>query len=247
MGFAAAYFYRYLVQPTFQFSVTMTSLELTTQCAQLQRGIEQLLTDTPPDQSFDTGYFMLPVIKSGDPSPTQGEPNLCRVLLNIDGPKPILTWSIPLLQPPFQGTVPDDTTVGVFIEEAWFYLHGVKPNKSGAVMLMVSTSGAYGNGYGLSASSFRFVSPSFGMDFIYKPTPAGEPALDGGGEPIPPSTPWKPADPQFYLNPSPFTEWLAVVNGAGDLDGITGLSMRLTGVYHHPADADSSPNPSYAY
>lgn len=165
---------------------------------------------------------------------------MSRALLNTTGSKPTLSWSIPVTRPPFEGTVPDDGNVGLFIKEGWFYLLGVKPNKSGTVKLTVSTSGAYSNGYGQTGTRLRFISPSFGMNFIYKPTLDGKPALGAGGQPIDASTPWRPDDPQVYLNPSPFTEWLAIIDDAGDLDGITGISMRLTGVYHRPADADPS-------
>jgi len=237
-GFAAAYFYRYLVEPTFQFAVTMTYLELTTQCAELQRGIENLLTHDPPDQPFDTGYFTIPVVRTT--APNERTPSVSRALLNTAGPNPTLIWSIPINRPPFEGTVPNHTNMGVFVVEGWFYLLGAKPNSFGTVMLTVSTSGAYSNGYGKTGTALRFISPSFSMNFIYKPKFDGSPSVRMDGYPIDPISPWQPDNPRFYLNPSPFTEWLIVVNDAGSLDGLTAITMRLRGIYHQPVGASRS-------
>ncbi|HYP27494.1 MAG TPA: hypothetical protein VE262_12320 [Blastocatellia bacterium] len=226
--YRAAYLYRWLDEPTFNVSLGMGYNELQQQFDRMKLGIEQLLSSKPPAQPFDTGYYLIPVVKSGESknggAPASGCPY---VVLDTSARTPTLSWGISIEEPPFKGSVPNGGAIGFFVEEGWFYLEGAEPNGGKSISLTVSTSGYYANAYGDDSSGRKyFVSSPLETDFIY----SGE----AGGGVDDPRTPWKPASTvkASYLTPTPFTQWTLAVKDAGSLANLKAIRMRLSGTYN---------------
>jgi hypothetical protein len=228
-AYRAAYLYRWLSEPTMKVNLEMKHKDLAVEFAKITQDVEALLGAGKPPQAFDTDILKIPVVKPRTPLPERPT-GMYATLTTING-KQLLTWSMPISGSPFDGKLPPNDRLAVFIEEGWFYLAGAKPNASGTVILKVTTSGEYENGYGKNPGDARrsFASAPLEMDFIY--------SVADGAVKEPPNTPWKPANEikASYMAPSPFTQFTLTVEDAGSLDELSAIHLRFRGVYHKVA------------
>ncbi len=229
-AYRAAYLYRWLSEPTMKVNLEMKHKDLAVEFAKITQDVEALLGAGKPPQAYDTDVIKVPVVRPKTP-PGERPDGMYATLTSIDG-KRLLTWSMPISGSPFDGKLPPNDRLAVFIDEGWFYLAGAKPNASGTVIVKVTTSGEYANGYGKDAGTARraFASAPLEMDFIYS-------VGNDGAANEPPNTPWKPANEikASYMAPSPFTQFTLSVEDAGSLDELTAIHLRFRGVYHKVA------------
>ncbi|AHJ97198.1 hypothetical protein Hsw_1603 [Hymenobacter swuensis DY53] len=211
-GYRAAYAYNYLVEPPMKLRLSMDYNALNEEFKSIKRDIEQLFAKPRLDQEVETGFFEIPVVRASSLVPDTGNYAQLSVL---PGQKPRLSWSTPLNAPPFDTWLSEGQRSAYFITEAWFYLKGAQPSSKGVISLRVATTGRYENGYGGSPSA-HFISQGMGLNFGYE---ANEK----------PFTRWRPigVSKDNYMMPSPFTNWLATIEQAGDLSGLTAIRMKL--------------------
>ncbi len=249
-AFRSAYQYRWLSAPTMRIALNMNHSQMNEQFVRIQQDLGQLLSGGPPDQRFDTGDLILAVKRAGGAA--RANVGMYALLTvpeqNLAGSPSTaaLSWSVPVENPFFQGTVPGDGNLAMYIEEAWFYLIGGQPNNQGRVLLKVGTSGQYINGYGRFGAWEPFAaapSEQQELDFIYAQEPDGTPIDPSAGRG---GTPWKPAAgvKAFYMSPSPFTQWTAKVVDAGSLENVVALRVRFKGYYHKARNAEARPVPA---
>ena len=135
-----------------------------------------------------------------------------------DGQPATLTWSLPVGDGQLKGVLPNRGNVAIWIKEARFFLDGVTPNERGNVLMEVSTSGTYQNGFG-PADAFTFVNQGLIGDYAYRVE----------DETV--YNPWS-INTEVYATPTPFTQWtLAFDPDGGDPSSATRLRMDLRVAY----------------
>jgi hypothetical protein len=129
-----------------------------------------------------------------------------------------LAWTLPLGTEQWQGVLPNNGKCAVWIEEASFFLEGIKPNAKGNVIATVATSGVYQNGFG-SGAQYNFVTKAMEGDYAYR-------AEDGTVY-----SPWA-IDTAVYMTPTPYTQWtLTIPPGDADPSSATRLNIKLKVAY----------------
>jgi hypothetical protein len=218
-GYRAAYYYNNLTEPAMRLRLSMDYNALNEEFRSIKTDITSFFAQPRITQRLDTDYFTLPIVRAGAMPPPQAH----AVLTQPTSGKPVLSWSMPLQEPPFQQWLGSSKKAVYFVEEAWFELEGAKPNPTGIIRLEVATSGTYENGYGGAPTTeapagTRFISQGLALDYGY--------ALGKSGEPF---VRWQPIELSHdnYMRPSPFTTWLATIEQAGDLSQLHTLRIKL--------------------
>ncbi|KAA9327144.1 hypothetical protein F0P96_18075 [Hymenobacter busanensis] len=217
-GYRAAYAYNNLTDPPMRLRLSMDYNALNQEFTSIKQDIAQFFAAPRLAQEVDTGYFELPVVRASSAQPAPAG-HAVLTLPAAAGAKPLLSWSMPLDQPPFRAWLSPGQYSAYFIEEAWFYLDGALPNADGLIGLRVATTGNYQNGYGGQPSA-QFSAQGLGLNFGYAPAQGRDAA---------PFTHWRPAgrSKDNYMRPSPFATWLATIEQAGDLSGLHTLRIKL--------------------
>jgi len=251
-AYAAAYRFRWLTDPRLRVSVRMNHAALLEAVAGIEAGVERLLTFSGPSQPYDTGYISIPVValdESADRGGEAGEEldtgDLAELaaaadsfaLLSEQDGMPVLSWTVPIDTPFLEGVSPRDGNLAFFVDEAWFYLVGARPNDRHRIILRAGTSGQFANGFGDNGARLVFSSApgeTRELDFIYavdKANKRSDPSTGGVG------TPWAPSEAvrSQFLAPSPFTTWRIRVMESGGLDDLRALRVRFRGHYHRVA------------
>lgn len=217
--YRAAYRYLYLVQPPVVVDLDMSTAELKKAFADTATWVAQMLGDGPagshirlPDDDVDIS-FTFPVVTAEQPQPSVDT----ALFTPASGDDPAtLTWMIPMGTDQLHGVLPHGGNVAIWITAAVFTVDGVTPNDKGNVIVEVSTSGTYQNGYG-PAKTQTFVARSMVGSYAYK-------ASDDG----PPYDPWNVAT-QLTMTPTPYTQWtMAFDPDGGDASTAEAVRMDLT-------------------
>lgn len=215
-----SYFYLYFQKPPFTINMDMNAAQLKDSFASVAGWVGQLLGDDPGKQKITLPSsnvrisLTFPIVKSGQELASGSS-----ALFTPGAGSSTLTWTLPTGTDQLAEVLPDSGDVAIWITSANFFLEGVTPNAKGNVLLRVSTSGSYQNGFG-PGKSFNFVTKGLVKDYAYH---------------LPDATVYNPwvIDSQVYQMPAPFTQWTAEFSAAngGDISTATRLRMDLVVSY----------------
>ncbi len=217
--YRAAYRYLYLVQPPVVVDLDMSTAELKKAFADTAMWVAQMLGDGPagsrirlPDDDVDIG-FTFPVVTADEPQTSID----AALYTPASGDVPAtLTWTIPMGTDQLHGVLPHGGNVAIWITAATFTIDGVTPNDKDNVIVEVSTSGTYQNGYGATRSQ-TFVARSMVGSYAYTV-----------GADRRPYDPWNVAT-QLTMTPTPYTQWtMAFDPDGGDAGHAEAVRMHLT-------------------
>ena len=216
-GYRAAYAYNHLQETPLQLRLIMDHAAMADEFYSIKNDVAELFLPPTHVQEVTTDFFELPVVGA---DANEFPSRACAVLRLPPSPgagKPVLSWTTPIADPPFQKWLSDGRRSIYFIQEARFYLDGAEPDADGVIRLRVATTGTYANGYGAPPVA-TFVSQGTALDFGYEPKSAE-----------PPFARWRPVGrtKDNYMSPTPFTTWTATIERAGSLAGLKTLRMKL--------------------
>lgn len=228
-GYRSAYLYNQLTSPDLKTRLTMDHAALLKAYLGIKPGMDNFFATPLFPQTHDPDPFEFTIVAAGATVPA-GTTGPTATLHTPVGAPPFLAWTMPIVHPPFEAGLSRGRYSAYFVEEAWFFLLGAKPDASNVINLRVSTSGNYENGYGATGPNptppQRFLTRGHDLDFTYKPLENNRVL-----------TPWKPVGrtKDNYLSPSPFTSWKAVIERAGDLKDLRALQVKLVLTYQNAA------------
>jgi hypothetical protein len=231
-GYRAAYIYNQLKYPPLSdLSLSMDHAQLVEKYKGIKPDMDNFFATLAMPQSKDSGYFDFTIVAAGSTAPVTGP---TATLHQPAGGLPAsISWTMPVVNPPFEAGLNRTKCAAFFVQEAWFFLEGAAPDANGFIALRVESSGAYQNGYSnpspplpTPVTPLRFLTRGHEFDFTYKP-----------GEDNKVYTPWKPdgLSKDNYLSPTPFSTWTATIEKAGSLAGLKTLRVRLALVYQNIA------------
>lgn len=218
-----AYYYMFFSEPVSSIRMDMNAAQLKDAFASVSLGAAQLLGDVADSQKVRLPQenvsisFRFDIVRQG----ARVTPNQAVALLSpATATAPAsLTWCIPIGDPQLRGVLPRNGCVAIWISKAQFWIDGVQANSRGKVIVDVSTSGSYVNGFG----------PSLAKEFVNKGVQANF-AYDVASQQA--YIHWQ--IPQaVYMTPTPFTQWSLVFDGqdGGDPSNARTLRMDLTVAY----------------
>lgn len=217
-----AYYYMYFKEPSCAIRLDMNAAQLQDAFANVTLGTAGLLGDAPdsrkvrlPQENVSIS-FSFDILKQG--APNNGNSAVALLSPATSDSPPSLNWCIPIGDEQLQGVLPDDGDVAIWISKAEFWIDGVQANRKGKVIVEVSTSGSYVNGYG----------PETAMEFVNKGMQANFAYDAGSGQAY---IQWQ--IPQaVYMTPTPFTQWSMLFDkDGGDPSNARKLRMNLTVAY----------------
>lgn len=228
VNYRNAYYYLLFQEPPRAVRPDMGSAALSEAFADVRQWVASLQGDAAgaprvhlPDENVRVSYVFRIVTAGGVAAPGE-DTALFRPRSGKDPAS--LIWTIPCGDAQMAGVLPDGRKVAVWIEEARFFVEGVKPNAKGNVLAEVATSGVYRNGFGDAAAH----------DFVTKPL-VGNYAYHAAGQRV--YNRWA-INTAVYSTPSPFTQWtMSFDDEGGDPSAATELRMDLRVAYRRaPAE-----------
>jgi len=216
-----SYFFLYFQEPP-AINLDMDAAQLRDVFAGASAWVARLLGDTPDGQKVRLPDDNVPVklqfkvVRKGD---VRMADVATALLTPQDGNQTaVLTWTIPLGISQLEGRLPKKGNVPIWIKDARFFLDGVKPNDKGNVIVEVSTSGAYENGYG-PRKAYSFVSKGLVGNYAYE---VQDQKVYNS---------WS-INTEVYATPTPFTQWTMTFDpDGGDPSDATLLRMELVVAY----------------
>jgi len=222
-----SYFYLYFKKPSTVISTDMNAAQLKNAFAEVTAWTNKLLGDgiggeqiQLPNDNVPISFKFNIVKQSSDPAPAGVDTAL--IVPASDGQPAVITLSIPSGDPQLQGVLPDKGNVAIWVKEAQFFINGVKPNSKGNVMMNISTSGSYENGFG-PGNAYSFVTKGFESEYGYVFNTQD------------PYIKWQ-VNTAVYMTPSPFTQWTLTFDPlGGDPSDAKTLQMDLVVAFRKKA------------
>lgn len=213
-----SYFYLNFQRPPFTADVNLSAEQLRGGFLGVSRWVARVVGEdatsrpiTMPSSNVKIS-FEFPVAMDGD-SPVEGA-RVARLTPATKTSGAKLNWTIPLGDRDLNDVLPRNGDVAVWITEAKLFLDGVAPNNRNNVLVRLSTSGYYQNGFGVE-NAYRFVTKPLTASYCYT-------------VPNTVYAPWT-INTAVYQMPTPFTQWTAEFEkNGGDPSNATVLRMELT-------------------
>jgi len=219
--YVSAFFYSNLKPPPEFVTVSMTSAQLTEAFNGISSwtaaAADQQVTLPVEDATLSLEF---PIVKAGDAVVAGAgdiNPVNAAFLTPARGSTPAsLIFGFPISSSVELATIlGHQGKVAIWIKEAGVVINGATPNAKKNIILTLSTSGAYVNGFG-PQKAYGFVNGGVSGEYAYN-------ADTGKGY-----IPWK-LPPLVYSKPTPYTTWKIEMDASGgDITSATSVSLNLT-------------------
>jgi hypothetical protein len=229
--FRNSYFYLYFKEPSSGVSLDMNAAQIRLVFGKLTEDIARIYIDPDAEDKVALPADKVPldfefdIVRSGQPFPANSPAAL--FIPSAPDRKAVLIWTFDQTGNPFRYKLNNANELAVWVKEAQFFLDGIEANPEGNVMMEVSTSGTYQNGYG-PKRSHNFVSRGLKKGYAYRVK--DQSVYD----------PWT-IQTEVYATPTPFTQWQITFDSeGGDVSKIRKLRVKLILAYRRaPQSAHS--------
>jgi hypothetical protein len=214
--YASAFFYLNLRPPPEKVSISMTSTELSSAFNAISTWTAAASDKkiTLPNENVE---FLLkfPIATNKEDANRD-----VAVMTPATGESPAtISFGFPIGSSQLKGVLPNGGNVAIWIKKAEVFIEGVKPNAKKKVLLTLSTSGAYLNGFG-PGDAYSFVNAGVSGSYAYD-TGDNNKVYD----------PWT-IPTLVYSTPTPYTQWEIVMDkDGGDPSAATSVTLSLVVAY----------------